>query len=174
MNDDHQPRQVPQDQVEAGHSTNMPRPGGAPESLDDDLSRGSDREKVDPHHSITRPNQPVISPGNDASLPETDNDDKIEEGESLIPKQAEDNATPFSPPQSPVGDPAADVDSRSRQGQLDPTHQRADDAADIDPHQLYDEGLAGAAEASEPNAGNAVTGYHPAADKRKNQDGPQP
>jgi hypothetical protein len=95
-------------------------------------------------------------------------DDKhLEEGESLIPPLSEDHAAPFSVPDDPVADASADVDTREQQGRLDPTHQVTDNATDIDAHQLYDEGLAGAAEASEPNAGNAVIGYDPAKDQRK-------
>ena len=38
----------------------------------------------------------------------------------------------------------------------------------IDSEENYDEGLSGAAEASEPNAGNTVTGYNPEQDHRHN------
>lgn len=65
------------------------------------------------------------------------------------------NDTPFSPP----------TDAE----QIDDTHQTTDNATNIDSHELYDEGLAGAAEVSEPNAGNAVTGYDPEADSRNEQ-----
>lgn len=94
------------------------------------------------------------------------NDKHLEEGESLIEPLAEDNAAPFSPPTDPIADPTADVDVRAQSGQLDPTHQATDNATDIDSQQLYDEGLSGAAEASEPNAGNAVVDYNPENDKR--------
>lgn len=94
-------------------------------------------------------------------------DEHLEEGESLVRPLPEDNAAPFSAPSSPVDDAAADTSVRQDDGQLDPTHQATDNATDIDSHQLYDEGLAGAAEASEPNGGNAVTGYDPAEDQRK-------
>jgi len=77
-------------------------------------------------------------------------DDQLREGQSLVQPLAEDGQTPFSPPSS----------------QLEPTHQATDSATDIDSQQLYDEGLAGAAEASEPNAGNAVTDYNPEQDNR--------
>ena len=91
----------------------------------------------------------------------------IEEAKSLIVPLEEDNDTPFSPPTDPVSDASAPLAYRTESGRLDPTHQATDNASDIDTHQLYDEGLAGAAEASEPNAGNAVIGYDPESDQRK-------
>jgi hypothetical protein len=96
----------------------------------------------------------------------TDNE-HLEEGESLIVPLPEDHDTPFSPPTDPISDANADIDSRMQGNRLDPTHQATDNATDIDSQQLYDEGLAGAAEASEPNAGNAVVGYNPETDQRK-------
>lgn len=90
----------------------------------------------------------------------------MEGGDSLVPPQPQDNAAPFSTLTDPVDDAASDLDVRQESGQLDPTHQAADNATDIDSHQLYDEGLAGAAEASEPNAGNTVVRYDPEKDQR--------
>jgi len=78
----------------------------------------------------------------------------------------EDNDTPFSPPEDPDGDPAIDPDVRDDSRVLDSTHQVTDNATDIDSHELYDEGLSDATGASEPNAGNAVTGYDPEKDQR--------
>jgi hypothetical protein len=94
-------------------------------------------------------------------------DGNLEEGQSIIAPLDEDNDTPFSEPDDPVTDPTLDVDIKKQQGRLNPTHQATDNATDIDSHQLYDEGLAGAAEASEPNSGNAVVGYDPEKDQRK-------
>jgi hypothetical protein len=94
------------------------------------------------------------------------NDEHLEEGESLIEPLSEDSAAPFSPPTDPINDAAVNVGVRQDSGQLDPTHQTTDNTTDIDSQQLYDEGLAGAAEASEPNAGNAVVDYDPGADRR--------
>jgi hypothetical protein len=94
-------------------------------------------------------------------------DGQIEEGQSIIAPLDEDNDTPFNDPDDPVTDPTLDVDAKAQQGKLDPTHQATDSATDIDSHQRYDEGLAGAAEASEPNAGNAVVDYDPEKDQRK-------
>jgi hypothetical protein len=95
------------------------------------------------------------------------NDEHLQEGESLIEPLAEDKAMPFSPPTSPVEDATVDPAVQQDSSQLDPTHQATDNASDIDSQQLYDEGLAGAAEASEPNAGNTVVSYDPDADQRK-------
>lgn len=98
------------------------------------------------------------------------NDEHLLEGDSIIEPLAEDNAAPFSPPTDPINDQATDLSVRTEDGQLDPTHQATDNATDIDSQQLYDEGLAGAAEASEPNAGNSVVDYDPEQDQRKNND----
>jgi hypothetical protein len=97
-------------------------------------------------------------------------DGHLEEGESLIQPFSEDGSPPFSPPTDPVVDATTDVDVRGQSGLLNPSHQATDNATDIDSHQLYDEGLAGAAEASEPNAGSAVIGYDPEKDQRKKAD----
>jgi hypothetical protein len=96
-------------------------------------------------------------------------DGQIKEGQSLIRPLAEDNDTPFSAPDDPVQDATLDLDVRAQQGILDPTHQSTDDATDIDPVQFYNEGRAGAAEDSEPNAGNTVVDYHPENDQRKQE-----
>lgn len=96
-----------------------------------------------------------------------DEDNEIREGDSLMRKLPEDNGTPFNDPEDTVHDATVDADLRSAQGQLNPTHQRTDDASDIDPTQRYNEGLAGAAEASEPNAGNTVVDYDPDKDQRR-------
>lgn len=82
----------------------------------------------------------------------------------------QDGDTPFSTPIDPVDDPTVDIDVREESGTLDPTHQATDNATDIDSQELYDAGLAAAANASEPNAGNAVVGYDPANDERNNTD----
>lgn len=107
----------------------------------------------------------INEPRDDSPASSTD-DEHLEEGESLIEPLAEDNAAPFSPPTDPIADPTADIDVRTQSGQLDPTHQATDNATDIDSQQLYDEGLSGAAEASEPNAGNTVVDYSPDKDER--------
>lgn len=79
----------------------------------------------------------------------------------------EDNDTPFSEPTDSTEDTNVDLAFREDVGRLDPTHQATDNASDIDSQELYDEGLSGATEASEPNAGNAAVGYDPAKDRRR-------
>jgi hypothetical protein len=93
--------------------------------------------------------------------------DKSTDNGSLMQPLAEDNDPPFSEPTDPIDDLSSDRDVRQQSGRLDSTHQATDSSTDIDSQQLYDEGLAGAAEASEPNAGNTVVGYDPDHDKRK-------
>jgi hypothetical protein len=103
----------------------------------------------------------------------TNIDDNAREGESIIKPLPQDNTTPFSQPGNvdSSSDDDTDVVADDRGGvqaaSLDSTHQVTDSATDIDSHELYDEGLAGAVEAEEPNAGNAVTGYNPENDQRK-------
>jgi hypothetical protein len=90
--------------------------------------------------------------------------DYTEDGEHLTPQQPQDNDTPFSQPTDPISDAAADVDVREQSDRLDDTHQVTD--TNVDSHETYDEGLSGAAEAEEPNAGNSVTGYTPPDDQQ--------
>jgi hypothetical protein len=47
---------VPEDVTRAGHDTNESQ-ADSPESLDQDISEGTDRERIDPHHSATRINK---------------------------------------------------------------------------------------------------------------------
>lgn len=78
--------------------------------------------------------------------------------EERIEQLPEDNQTPFSPA-APARDVDLDADDRSQMyEQLDPTHPATD--SNIEREELYDEGLPGAAEASEPNAGNTVVDYN--------------
>jgi hypothetical protein len=46
---------VPEDEKNAGHDTNLPRTFDSPESLDQELSEGANREDIDPDHSMPRP-----------------------------------------------------------------------------------------------------------------------
>jgi hypothetical protein len=101
---------------------------------------------------------------------ENNADDAVEQtrdGDSLIPKQSEDASTPFSPPTDPIDDASDDLDRRTREGRLDMTYPETD--TNIDSQEVYDEGLAGAAEAEEPNAGNSVVNYDPDNDQRANK-----
>jgi hypothetical protein len=71
-------------------------------------------------------------------------------------KLDQDYDTPFRP-----------ADDTNDAGALDDTHQVTD--TNLDPHEQYEEGVSGAAEASEPNANSAVLGYDPSKDQRKQQ-----
>jgi hypothetical protein len=79
--------------------------------------------------------------------------------EERLQELPEDNGTPFQPAGSTRDDTGAadDNDLQADDNKLDDTHPVTDDG--IDQQELYDEGLSGAAEAREPNAGNDVTGY---------------
>jgi hypothetical protein len=80
----------------------------------------------------------------------------------------EDNETPFQPadpPREPGAEPDADAQPLSS---FDTTHPSTDSS--IDAMEAYDEGLESAAQADEPNHGNAVTGYDP--DTATNSDAP--
>ena len=78
----------------------------------------------------------------------------------------EDGETPFRPAEDDGGDAADEEEIREATSEpLDDTHQVTD--SDLQPEEEYDEGLSGAAEADEPNAGNAVVGYDPAKDQRR-------
>lgn len=80
-----------------------------------------------------------------------------EERQEELPQ---DNQTPFQPAEPSRDDTVpADPASQQQASQLDDTHPVTD--TNVDPAELYDEGVSGAAEASEPNAGNTVVGYHP-------------
>lgn len=90
-----------------------------------------------------------------------------DDSSSTIQPLPEDNDTPFSPPDSPVNDTTDQTVGREVENtKLDSTHQATDSATNIDPHEEYDEGLSGAAEAGEPNAGNTVVDYDPDKDQR--------
>jgi hypothetical protein len=81
-----------------------------------------------------------------------DPDELDENAQSPLPQ---DGDTPFTPATSPQDDTAEDNLPREIDvTHLDDTHPSTD--TNVDPMEAYDEGLPGAAEASEPNAGNAV------------------
>lgn len=82
-----------------------------------------------------------------------------EERQEQLP---EDYDTPFRPA-TDGRDDAAEPDSERQyeENRVPDTHPETD--TNIQPEELYDEGIAGAAEISEPNAGNAVVGYTPPA-----------
>jgi hypothetical protein len=70
--------------------------------------------------------------------------------EEKLQQQPEDAQTPFNPA------------SAGADGVLDDTHPATDSA--LEPTELYDEGVSGAAEASEPSSDSAVVDYHPEQD----------
>src|SRR3712207_2710239 len=84
----------------------------------------------------------------------------LEDDENNVQPLSEDNTSPFSPPTDPIND-VTDGTDREANATIDPTHQATD--SNIEMEEVYDEGLSGAAEAMEPNAGSAVTGYTPPA-----------
>jgi hypothetical protein len=87
-------------------------------------------------------------------LPDEPND---EERQEQLP---EDGQTPFRPADPPRDDTLpADDSGQPPASTLDDTHPVTD--TNIDPQEQYDEGIAGAAEAEEPNAANTVIGYEP-------------
>ena len=85
--------------------------------------------------------------------------------EDRLEQLPDDGATPFRPADDNTSDATDEVDRRMQSSTIDDTHQVTD--TNLDPHEIYDEGYAGAAEASEPNAGNTVVGYDPAKDQRR-------
>jgi hypothetical protein len=92
-----------------------------------------------------------------------------EERQEQLP---EDNQTPFTPA-DPSRDEAAEPDAvRQQENQLDDTHPATDSGTDIDADELYDEGISGAAEASEPNAGDAVVNFTPPEGAKQEPDDP--
>ena len=78
--------------------------------------------------------------------------------EERLEQLPEDGQTPFQPADPPRGPVLpADDPGQLQASNLDSTHPVTD--TNVDPSQAYDAGVADAAEASEPNTGNAVTGY---------------
>lgn len=90
------------------------------------------------------------------------------EGEDNIDALPEDNDTPASAPSDPISDATEALDARPDSGRLNPEHPATD--TNLQQGEEYDEGLSGAAEASEPNPGNNVVGYDPAHDHRLHPD----
>lgn len=92
--------------------------------------------------------------------------------EEKLEQLPDDGQTPAAPagngpqPTGPVNDPLA----QAADPQLDDTHPATD--TNIQQEELYDEGVSGAAEASEPNAGDNVVGYDPPDEKPPTSGGP--
>lgn len=89
-----------------------------------------------------------------------DDTNNTDEGLNNAPL-SEDNDTPFAPADDTAQSETDDSGVQDSNDQLDPTHQVTDSATNIDSHELHDEGLSGATEASEPNADSAVVDYSP-------------
>ncbi len=79
--------------------------------------------------------------------------------EGKQPKLPHEDNPPFSPPDGTVSDPTSPLSQRTDDQDSDITHQATD--SNVDEHQAYDEGVMNAAEAQEPNLGNAVTDFNP-------------
>ena len=83
-----------------------------------------------------------------------------EEKQEELPQ---DNQTPFQaadPPRDDTTTPPLDNNGQPVSSPtLDDTHPSTD--TNIEQPELYDEGVAGAAEAEEPNKGNSVVDYEP-------------
>lgn len=88
--------------------------------------------------------------------------------EDKLEQLPDDGKTPFSLP-APPRDPAVPPDdSRQTDAALDDTHPSTD--TDIQQEEVYEEGKAAAAEASEPNAGNSVINYQKDEEKDNEQE----
>lgn len=84
---------------------------------------------------------------------------------------SEDNDTPFQPAAPQQDDtPGADTVAPDNTGDLDDTHPVTDTS--VDAHEQYDEGVAGASEAGEPNAANAVENLIPE-EQNKSDESPE-
>ena len=51
----HDEQPVPADLTNVGHDTATTTDDDSPESLDEDITQGANREDIDPHHSYDRP-----------------------------------------------------------------------------------------------------------------------
>jgi hypothetical protein len=76
--------------------------------------------------------------------------------EEKLEELPEDNQTPFQPAAPPRDDSMAVDDDDQPTTDIDSTHPATDTG--IQPEESYEAGLGEASGASEPNAGNAVTG----------------
>jgi hypothetical protein len=77
---------------------------------------------------------------------------------STISPLPEDNDTPFSPTHKP--------------SKRDDTHPATD--TNVEPEEVYEEGLTGAAEIEEPDHGNAVVDFDPITERSDDIDKEQP
>jgi hypothetical protein len=138
---------VPGDIAAAGQDTNEPQ-ADSPETLDQEMSENPEDATV----------------GTDHTLQQSADDTSNGQGDELLP---EDHDTPFSDPDDVANDATDDPPVSQRRSDVDDTHQAFDPTSDIQREERYDEGPSGAAEVSEPNAGNTVTDYNPDQDTRR-------
>lgn len=85
--------------------------------------------------------------------------------EERLEELPEDGQTPFSPADPERNDEVRDSDGPAEPARLDDTHPDTD--SDIEGEDVYEEGIAGAAGVSEPNAGNTVVSYDETKDRRR-------
>ncbi len=88
--------------------------------------------------------------------------------EDKIEQEAEDYDTPFSLPDDDVAETADGDGADYSHARLDTTHPATD--TNIQLEELYDEGVSGAAEASEPNVGDRVIGFDKSKKAQKEDD----
>ena len=92
--------------------------------------------------------------------------------EERLEELPDDEGTPFGPPTEASRDPdAAPDDERQDAETLDDTHPATD--SNIELEEVYERGIAGAAGASEPNAGDAVVSYRKPVSEDKPSHGAQ-
>lgn len=86
--------------------------------------------------------------------------------EENLEKLPQDNETPFRPAEPSEGE-ASTIPPESRAGEdiLDSTHPATD--TNLQPEEAYDEGISGAAEASEPKPNDDVISYDRDKDTRE-------
>lgn len=89
--------------------------------------------------------------------------------EERLEEEENDFQTPFSIPDEEAVDISDEGDEELTRPELDTTHPSTDTGIQVE--ELYDEGPSGAAEASEPNAGDAVIGYHKPEDENGTEEG---
>jgi hypothetical protein len=79
--------------------------------------------------------------------------------EEKLEKLPDDNQMPFNPAAPNLDETLSSNcdDIQAKVSTLDDTHPATDSG--LDPQEIYDEGIAGAAEVKEPNSGNSVTSY---------------
>lgn len=104
---------------------------------------------------------------NDSYILDREDDEINDQLDTPTEPLDEDEDSPFNEPNDAHFMPGFDIKIKDSSYKINPLHPATDDASNIDSTELYNEGLTGAVEASEPNAGNAVLGYNPFHDNRR-------